>query len=721
METSLWKLGNPLLAVSPWSSSTWFLALAPLGHGLQVLSMIGLLIASTQLWTTDTDGTPQKQIAVAPSYVRWSAVTIVRLSLHVVLESWLVYRHSRRYRPQPWLLARDVEEAVGDGRMDGVEMAMDFLRPRRNPGEEERAPTPHPDPSPSYAVPPGEAGPATEGRGAQDDTDDREKALQQLHDALERLALEEQQDKADGRDMREERQELGERLDQLAEQIGKLEDQLAKVDKPDESSGSRRMSADVPVLSQNAASACHSRSTSRSSHRSKSHRSLPDSPKLDPVAAAEAILADPPAQIAAFTAPSLAEAAKRRAERLQRYDRAASNLDLWVCAFGFIMWIVGMTVAFPAQPVKSLAPLVFAATMVGMVSNWFTALGFAACFLLWSLGYLLVIIAWLLWHLGILRGAQPALFPRTTAKKLAKEELDKCPLVIYAADPGEDTPEWEDLPGRPLSLSEINRERLPHPLRVLGANKATCGICHAEFLPPCTVEGKDEYELEVLRELPCLHTFHRECVDEWLLNHADTCPYCTQSVPDMLKDPAKAKVASQSAGAAEGASRASGELEELRRTMSRRRSQRSVRTVRSARSNASLASAHSATSAHPAKSSKTVKSAATVRQESTAAEAGKTAGKTADTASISSAGSDEFHDSREMPTPAPQSRAPSRTTLSTGYETASSSLGLASMRTATPMSRADTPIARTETPGPAARGVDGGKGKERGEIQKAMH
>lgn len=688
--------------------------------------MIGLLIASTRLWTTDTDGTPQKQIAVAPSYVRWSAVTIVRLSLHVVLESWLVYRHSRRYRPQPWLLARDVEEAVGDGRMDGVEMAMDFLRPRRNPGEEERAPTPHPDPAPSYAVPPGEAGPAAEGRTAED-TDDREKALQQLHDALERLALEEQ-DKAEGRDMREERQEMAERLDELAEQVGKLEEQLAKVDKADEPSGSRRRSADVPVLS-HAGSASHSRSTTRSSHRSEARRARPDSSKtdLDPVATAEQILADPPAQIAAFTAPSLAEAAKRRAEKLQRYDRAASNLDLWVCAFGFIMWIVGMTVAFPAQPVKSLAPLVFAATMVGMVSNWFTALGFATCFLLWSMGYLLVIIAWLLWHLGILRGAQPALFPRTTAKKLAKEELDKCPLVIYAADPAEDTPEWEDLPGRPLSLSEIDKAKLPHPLRVLGANKATCGICHAEFLPPCTVDGKEEYELEVLRELPCLHTFHRECVDEWLLNHADTCPYCTQSVPDMLKDPAKAKVASQTAdGAAGGTSGTpgvNGELEELRRTMSRRRSQRSVRSVRSVRSRMSTASVASIASVHSAKSGKSAKS----DKSKPVNMGGEGSGKNADTASISSAGSEEFHDSREMPTPTvlpvegditDASRAPSRMTLSTGYETASSSLGLASMRTATPMSRADTPVARTETPGLAARGMDGGKENEKGKEKR---
>lgn len=678
METSLWKLGNPLLAVSPWHTKTWFLALAPLGHGAQVVSMIVLLAVSTRLTALDEDGVVQKQIAIAPSYVRYCAINIVRLSIHVLLESWLVYRHSRKYRPQPWLLGGgDVEEGRDRVEGDGADLALEHLRPREEVG---RVPTPHPDPSPSYAVPPSsgtESEPADGDKVGEKANDTSSKAEEERNEAEVKKA----EDKAKGeQDTAEETAE----------------------DKPEvrSSSSDRTRSSNstdvVPALtSAPADTAMHPRTTTSSSSSSspltKPRRARllarSDSPKDHNVATAEAILADPPAQIAAFTASSAAEAAKRRAERLQRYDSMASNTDLWVCCWGFIMWVVGMIVAFPPEPARSRAPLVFAATMVSMTSNWFTALGFTVCFLLWSLGYVIVMIAWLLWHLGVIRGAQPVIFARAAAKKLPKDELDKCPLVIYAADPEEEVPEWEDLPGRPLSLSEIDREKLTHPLRVLGANKATCGICHTEFLPPCIKDGQEEYELEVLRELPCLHTFHRECVDEWLLNHADTCPYCTQSVPAMLKDPGKAKAAGQSR-AEDGEN---GELAELRRTMSRRRSQRSVRSVRS------ISSVKSNTSMSLVGSVRSAKQSVTSNRGEGPSQS-KPRGADTDTASISSADSDDFHDSREIttPTPASMTRNPS---MSTAYETAASSLALASLRTATPSTPTPIDMAlRSETP-----------------------
>ncbi|KAG8517564.1 RING finger protein 11 [Galemys pyrenaicus] len=45
-----------------------------------------------------------------------------------------------------------------------------------------------------------------------------------------------------------------------------------------------------------------------------------------------------------------------------------------------------------------------------------------------------------------------------------------------------------------------------------------CAICLLDFTP----EGP-------VRRLPCLHTFHRECVDVWLLK-ALTCPLCRHPV-----------------------------------------------------------------------------------------------------------------------------------------------------------------------------------------------
>jgi hypothetical protein len=45
-----------------------------------------------------------------------------------------------------------------------------------------------------------------------------------------------------------------------------------------------------------------------------------------------------------------------------------------------------------------------------------------------------------------------------------------------------------------------------------------CAVCYTEYAPD-----------EEVRALPCLHFYHRECIDQWLLHHR-MCPICKHMV-----------------------------------------------------------------------------------------------------------------------------------------------------------------------------------------------
>ena len=72
----------------------------------------------------------------------------------------------------------------------------------------------------------------------------------------------------------------------------------------------------------------------------------------------------------------------------------------------------------------------------------------------------------------------------------------------------------ESLPVRTISEEQILAN-------ASGADEAMtkCMVCLIEY------EAGEE-----LRTMPCLHFFHRECIDKWLLERGSTCPICKFNV-----------------------------------------------------------------------------------------------------------------------------------------------------------------------------------------------
>ncbi|KAF2401784.1 hypothetical protein EJ06DRAFT_555432 [Trichodelitschia bisporula] len=73
------------------------------------------------------------------------------------------------------------------------------------------------------------------------------------------------------------------------------------------------------------------------------------------------------------------------------------------------------------------------------------------------------------------------------------------------------------LPPADPPLSEPSKELPPHPAPF---SQPTCAICLDDFTP---------YETRI-RELPCHHIFHPECIDPFLRQNSSLCPMCKLSV-----------------------------------------------------------------------------------------------------------------------------------------------------------------------------------------------
>lgn len=106
-----------------------------------------------------------------------------------------------------------------------------------------------------------------------------------------------------------------------------------------------------------------------------------------------------------------------------------------------------------------------------------------------------------------------------------KVEVDVKPINPFEAEHDEQN---ED------GISAILEEVMPHP-DVRGRHgcrltfsQMTCAICLDDYVPGSSF----------IRELPCMHIFHPECIDAFLMRDGSTCPVCKKDVlpPSFVSD-----------------------------------------------------------------------------------------------------------------------------------------------------------------------------------------
>ena len=102
-------------------------------------------------------------------------------------------------------------------------------------------------------------------------------------------------------------------------------------------------------------------------------------------------------------------------------------------------------------------------------------------------------------------------------QRVPQKLLDKMPLYVYTSKstPAEDKTKERRSSTQPFTLAQ----RITFPKRDVPFAQTTCPICLDDF----------EHNDTIVRELPCQHIFHPECVDEFLRSNSSLCPMCKKS------------------------------------------------------------------------------------------------------------------------------------------------------------------------------------------------
>lgn len=103
----------------------------------------------------------------------------------------------------------------------------------------------------------------------------------------------------------------------------------------------------------------------------------------------------------------------------------------------------------------------------------------------------------------------------TNQHTIASRRLSRFVLNSLNSNTNQTTNDFLDVP---VTLSE----NLLDKINVKYINKCNCCIC------------LDDITNEYGKELPCSHTFHTHCIDNWLLNEKVTCPMCRIDIRDHM-------------------------------------------------------------------------------------------------------------------------------------------------------------------------------------------
>jgi hypothetical protein len=108
---------------------------------------------------------------------------------------------------------------------------------------------------------------------------------------------------------------------------------------------------------------------------------------------------------------------------------------------------------------------------------------------------------------------------------VSQQVLDKLPIYTYTASPA-------DQPQVPSASVDAETGAKILPLaHTASAPTATTAPASALNQPTCPI-CLDDFEADEtqVRELPCRHIFHPDCIDTFLLRNSSLCPMCKQSV-----------------------------------------------------------------------------------------------------------------------------------------------------------------------------------------------